>query len=102
MEREEEQIYEPIRQHTIQNDHAYELQDIYINEDIIRSQQPQVEVQSNSKKQSSSWSPPFIVLTVLLCLILYEFLATIVRYHTIYTRIGKNTSLAFLAANKIE
>ena len=75
MEREEEQIYEPIGQHTIQNDHAYELQDIYINEDIIRSQQLQVEVQSNSKKQSSSWSPPFIVLTVLLCLILILLVA---------------------------
>ena len=43
MEGEEEQIYEPIEPHTIQNDHAYELQDIYINEDI-RSQQPQGKV----------------------------------------------------------
>ena len=74
MEGEEEQIYEPIGQHTIQNDHVYELQDIYTNENI-KSQQPQVEVQSIKKNHSSSWSPPFIVLTVLLCLILILLVA---------------------------
>ena len=69
MEGGERHIYEPIRRDTIQKDNVYELQHIYVNEDR-RVKQPQGKVKSSNKKQSSSWSPPFIVFTVLLCLIL--------------------------------
>ena len=75
MEGEERHIYEPIRQDTIHKDNVYELQHIYVNEDR-RVKQPRGKVKrSNNKKQSSSWSPPFIVLTVLLCLILILLVA---------------------------
>ena len=71
-------IYETLGQGTIiQNNLAYELQQVCTNnEDRIMKQWSQDEVhQSSNKKQSSSWSPPFIVLTVLLCLILILLVA---------------------------
>ena len=46
----------------------------YVNENR-RVKQPRGKVKSNNKNQLSSWSPPFIVLTVLLCLILILLVA---------------------------
>ena len=69
MEGEERHIYEPIRRDTIQKDNVYELQHIYVNEDK-RVKQPRGKVKSSNKKHSTKWSPPFIVHTALLCLIL--------------------------------
>ena len=68
MEGEQKLIYESLGQD--------ELHDICTsNEDRRVKQWPQDKVQRSSKKQSSSWSPPFIVLTVLLCLILILLVA---------------------------
>ena len=89
MEGKEKLIDESLEEDIIQNDNEYELHDICVNEDRI-AQQPREKGQSSNKKQSSSWSPPFIVLTVLLCLILILLVAILCL--NVVNMIGRDTA----------